>query len=274
MGRSCGNFREPRRDPAGGISLSGGVCKPMKQMNGFTLVELMIAMGVTMGLMAAVYVAVNSAQRHSSAIERKVTAQQDVKPALDLMVMEIGMASYNPNMTTGNWLLATDCTTVSGNQAYRGIQEATANALTVEMDVNENCTADNDPICMRNYTGNPNPNEVIRYNYDTANQYITRATSCGGGQPFLGDTAVSGTPRTVRVINSTAGTGNTAIPVFRYFNGAGTEIAAAGLPAGIPDIRRIDITLAVETEHVDPNTGQRRRLIYSTSVIPRNHAIN
>ena len=36
---------------------------------------------------------------------------------------------------------------------------------------------------------------------------------------------------------------------------------------------RIDITLAVETENVDSDTNQRRRLIYSTSVIPRNHAI-
>jgi prepilin-type N-terminal cleavage/methylation domain-containing protein len=242
----------------------------MKQMSGFTLVELMVAMGVTMGLLAAVYVAVNSAQRHSSAIERKVTAQQDAKPALDLMVMEIGMASYNPNMTTGNWLLAADCTTVSPNQAYRGIQEATTNALTVETDVNENCTDDNDPICMRNYAGNPNPNEVIRYNYDTANQYITRTVNCeGGAQPFLGDTAASGRPRTVRVINSTLG-----IPVFRYFNGTGTEIfPTTANQTPIPDIRRIDIVLAVETEDVDPNTGQRRRLIYSTSVIPRNHAI-
>ncbi len=240
----------------------------MKQRNGFTLVELMIAMGVTMGLLAAVYMAVNSAQRHSSAIERKVTAQQDAKPAIDLMAMEIGMASYNSNKTTGNWLVAADCTTVSTNQAYRGIQEATVNALTVEMDVNDNCTGDNDPICMRNYTGNPNPNEVIRYNYDTANQYITRETNCGGGQPFLGDTAASGTPRTVRVINGTLG-----FPVFRYYDGAGAEITAAGLPAGIPNIRRIDIVLALETEDVDPNTGQRRRLIYSTSVIPRNHAI-
>jgi hypothetical protein len=29
----------------------------------------------------------------------------------------------------------------------------------------------------------------------------------------------------------------------------------------------------VETENVDPNTNLRRKLIYSTSVIPRNHAI-
>jgi hypothetical protein len=82
-----------------------------------------------------------------------------------------------------------------------------------------------------------------------------------------------GNPRAVRVINNTAGTGNTAIPVFRYYDGTGTEIAATALPAGIPDIRRIDITLAVETEGVDPNTNLRRRLIYSTSVIPRNHGI-
>ncbi len=241
----------------------------MKQRNGFTLVELMVAVGVTMGLLAAVYMAVNSAQRHSSAIERKVTAQQDAKPALDLMVMEIGMASYNPNRASGNWLVAADCTTVSPNQANRGIQEATANALTAEMDINENCTADNDPICMRSYAGNPNPNEVIRYNYDTANEYITRSTSCGGGQPFLGDTAASGNPRTVRVINSTLG-----IPVFRYYDGTGTEIfPTTADQTPIPNIRRIDIVLALETENVDPNTGQRMRLIYSTSVIPRNHAI-
>jgi hypothetical protein len=50
------------------------------------------------------------------------------------------------------------------------------------------------------------------------------------------------------------------------------EILPGTNPALIPDIRRIDITLVVDTEFVDPNTNQRRRMIYSTSVIPRNHA--
>jgi prepilin-type N-terminal cleavage/methylation domain-containing protein len=251
---------------------------PMKDERGFTLVELTVAMGVTVILMGAVYMAVNSAQRHSSGIERKVTAQQDVKPALDLMAMEIGMASYNPNATRGNWLLASDCSTVSPNLDYKGIQEATANTLTVEMDINADCTVDNDPICMRNYTGNLNPNEVIRYNYDpddTANLYITRRVNCGPSDPFLGDTVASGHPRTVRVINNTAGTGNMPIPVFRYYDGTGAEIfPTTADQTSIPAIRRIAITLAVETENVDPNTNERRRLIYSTSVIPRNHAIN
>jgi prepilin-type N-terminal cleavage/methylation domain-containing protein len=233
---------------------------PMRDDRGFTLVELMIAMGVTMGLMVAVYLAINSAQRHSSAIERKVTAQQDVKPALDLMAMEIGMASYNPIFAANLWVNPTGaCIASSTSQNFRGIQEATINSIVVEMDINGS-GGDGDGMLG-------DSNEVIRYAYDTANLYITRETNCGGGQPFLGDTTASGNPRTVRVINDTLG-----IPIFRYFDGAGTDISA-GLPTGIPNIRRIDIVLAVETEQVDPNTGQRRRLIYSTSVIPRNHGI-
>lgn len=235
----------------------------MKEMKGFTLIELMIAMGVTVVLMAAVYMAVNSAQRHSSAIERKVTAQQDVKPALNLMAMEIGMVSYNPTLAANLWVNPTGaCPAASPNQSYRGIQEATTNSMVVEMDISGSSTGDGNGML-------DDPNEVIRYNYDTTNLYITRATNCGNGQPFLGDTAASGHPRTVLVINNTLG-----LPVFRYYDGTGTEIVSAGLPAGIPNIRRIDITLAVETENVDPNTNQRRRLIYSTSVIPRNHAIS
>jgi hypothetical protein len=224
---------------------------------------LMIAMAVTVGLMAAVYMAVNSAQRHSSGIERKVTAQQDVKPALDLMAMEIGMASYNPTAAPNAtlWVNPTgSCQAASSNPAvYRGIQEATINSIVVEMDIGPG--GDGDGMLA-------DSNEVIRYEYDTDDLYITRETNCGGGQPFLGDTAASGRPRTVKVINNTLG-----LPVFRYWDGTGTDISA-GLPASIPNIRRIDITLAVETENVDPNTNLPRRLIYSTSVIPRNHGIN
>jgi prepilin-type N-terminal cleavage/methylation domain-containing protein len=240
----------------------------MKEMKGFTLVELMVAMGVTVVLMAAVYMAVNAAQRNSSAIERKVTAQQDIKPALDLMAMEIGMASYNPTATPNAnlWVNPTgSCLAASSNPPnYRGIQEATTNSIVVEMDISGNSATPPDGDGMLG-----DENEVIRYNYDTDNQYITRETNCGGGQPFLGD--VPAKTRAVRVINDTLG-----LPVFRYYNGTGTEIfptTADQEPNRITHIRRIEIILAVETENVDPNSNQRRRLIYSTSVIPRNHAI-
>lgn len=237
----------------------------MKKDQGFTLVELMIAVGVSMFILAAVYVAVNSTQRHSAGIERKVTAQQDVKPALDLMAMEIGMVSYNPTFKAGLWVIPSGtCLGTAVNQNYRGIQEATANSIVVEMDIGP--SGDGDGMLG-------DDNEVIRYAYVAGNQYITREVSCkGGAQPFLGADPATTVVRTVKVINNTLG-----IPVFRYFNGAGSEIFVTnddtGLPVKIPDIRRIEIVLAVETEGIDPNTGQPKRMIYSTSVIPRNHAI-
>lgn len=247
----------------------------MKKENGFTLVETIVALFIGMLMLTAIYTVVNSAQRSSSGIERRVIAQQDARAVLELMAMEIRMASFNPNSTSGNWLQSDDCSTVSGNQNYLGIQEATATSITVEMDMNENCTDKDDPICMRNYTGNLNPNEVIRYNYDATatNLYITRSTNCGASQPFLGDTAANdalNNSKTVLVVNNTAGTGNTAIPVFRYYDGSGTEIAAP-VTTSIPDIRRIEITLVVDTASSDQVTGVRKRIIYSTSVIPRNH---
>jgi Tfp pilus assembly protein PilW len=233
----------------------------MMKHEGYTLIEMLISIFVGMVIIAAIYGAVVSSQRSTSNIERKVVAGQDARAALELMAVEIQMASYNPNYTPGMWIDPGSCTAASANQNYRGIQAATSSSMTVEADINDNGSV------IRSGAPNINPSEIITYTYDAENQYITRESGCGGAQPFLGDTVASGRPRTVRVINTAE------VPVFRYFNAQGAEIMAAGLPAGIPNIARIDITLWVETEHSDVNTGQRRRMIYSTNVIPRNHVI-
>jgi type II secretory pathway pseudopilin PulG len=229
----------------------------MRRSAGFTLIEVVVSIGVGMVIIAAIYGAVVSGQRSTVSIERKVVAGQDTRAVLDLMALEIQMASYNPTYATSIWVDAGSCTGVSANPNFRGLQAVTSSSITVEADINDNGTIG----------GSTNPNEIITYTYDAADQYITRSTNCGGGQPFLGDRPTSGHRRAVRVINSNA------VPVFRYFDAQGTEIAGAGLPAGIPNIARIDITLWVETEDVDVSSGQRRRMVYSTNVIPRNHVI-
>jgi prepilin-type N-terminal cleavage/methylation domain-containing protein len=233
----------------------------MKKSAGFTLVEVLVSIFVGLVIVAAIYAAVVSGQRSSANIERKVVAGQDARAALELMTIEIQMASYNPTNAgppDNIWMNPVSCTAASGNQNYRGIQAATDSSITIEADINENGG-------VKKESPNINPNEIITYTYDAANQYITRETSCGGAQPFLGDTVASGHPRSVRVINTAA------VPVFQYFDAQGVQIPAAGLPAGIPNIARIDITLWVETEDVDASSGQRRRMVYSTTVIPRNH---
>lgn len=243
-----------------------------RKAEGFTLMEIIFALFVGALLMSAIYITMISGQKSSAGVERKVAAQQDARAALGIMAMEIGMASFNPNFVTGIWrnppTISSPCTGVSSNQGWKGIQEATPTSLTVEMDIGESGSVGD------------NSNEIIRYAYDTANQLITRNTNCGGGQPFLGANPATAAPgtRTVRVVNNTLGINNGAgtPAIFRYYNALNpaTELYPGTNPTQIPDIRRIDITLAVETDEIDPSTQQRRQMIYSTSVILRNHAIN
>ncbi|MFB3925267.1 MAG: PilW family protein [Syntrophales bacterium] len=223
--------------------------------SGYTLAEVIVALAIGVMLLGAIYSAVVTGQRSSVAIERKIAAHQDARACLEIMSMEIQMASFNPNFASGIWKDPSNCASASSTQSNKGIQEATDTAVTVEMDLNEN-----------SIVGSGDANEIIRYAYNSTDQYITRATNCGSAQPFLGDDpAATDRPRTVRVVNGAD------TPVFRYYNGSGALLSP---PVDIPSIRRIEITLVVETEDIDPNMGQRRRMIYTTSVIPRNHAIS
>jgi prepilin-type N-terminal cleavage/methylation domain-containing protein len=248
----------------------------MKRENGFTLIEILFAIFIGLILMGAAYVAMTSGQQTSAGVERKVSAQQDMRAALQVMGLELSMGSYNPNYINGLWqalpAMGGNCA-VSANQGYRGIQLADGNSILVEMDVGES-----------DLVGDQQ-GEMVLYTYDPVNQYISRETiNCigagphrgpGADQPFLGSSGAPGQPRGVRVING--GPGGLGIPVFRYFDAVGdpaTELNPGGNPAVIPQIRRIHITLAVQTDEVDPSTRQPRRMIYSTSVFVRNHAIN
>jgi type II secretory pathway pseudopilin PulG len=248
----------------------------MNDARGFTLVEIAISIAVSLIMIFAIGMAIESASRSSGGIERKVTAQQDVRGALEIMSLEVKMASYNPSFAViwrsdgtvpdGN---NNFCITQSANQAYKGKQEAAANSITVEMDISDGAGGDGQGALTEN-------NEIIRYNFvQTGNdRYITRSTNCGAAQPFLGDIIASGRPRTVRVINADA---DVLVPVFRYFDGQGVELlfaAGAGrlcMPGCSADIRMIEITLAIETDEIDPSTGQTRRMIYKTRETLRNN---
>lgn len=254
----------------------------MRRRTGFTLVEVLFAIFIGLILMGVAYVAMNSGQRASAGMERKVAAQQDVRGAMQTIGLELSMASYNPNYLTGIWHdlppigNTVQCTPL-GNQTYKGIREATPNSITVEMDLGES-----------NFAGDER-GEIIRYVYDTARQFVSRETAnCGNSRgtgaalPFLGMSPASHKPRTVRVINNNLEApprnivnGRNEVAVFRYYDGRNpaNELYPHLNGDQIPDIRRIDITLAVETDEVDPNSHVRRQMTYSTSVFVRNHAL-
>ncbi|MGO9951192.1 MAG: PilW family protein [Dissulfurispiraceae bacterium] len=223
---------------------------------GFTFVELLLAMVIGTIVMGGIYAATLGGHIASTGIEQKISVQEEVRAAIDVMAMEISMASYNPTMTTANIWTSPACGGAgTGTIAYRGIQAATPNSITIEMDTNGNGLIGD-------------PNEIVTYTYDTVNERITRSANCPATPPsFIGDLATaSNVQRNVKVINNQLG-----INVFTYYDSTGTDITA-NLPAAIPNIRRIEMTLAVVATNPDIQ-GQTRQMIHSTSVIPRNHAI-
>lgn len=239
--------------------------------NGFTLVELMIYIGVSAIIMAAVYAAVVMAQRSSSSVGRKIITQQDARLVLDMMAMDIRNASYNRWHARGIWLDTGGNLLATDNGLY-GIQDANQNKILVEMDLNE------DKII-----GYPGNNEAIYYKYNGVDTITRQSNFAGGDQVFFGGVG-SGT----LVHNAQAG-----VPLFQYFGSAGannpfvTDPAnpaasnpATPLPANQllnaainQQIRVIRITIVADTEANDSLTNAPKRMIYTTDVVVRNHAV-
>lgn len=239
--------------------------KTIASKGGFTLAETVVALAVGMLILLAIYSAVNMAQRSTTGIERKVVAQQDARVALGIMALELRMASYKSSLDNAIWVDPDTCT--PDTPAARGIRNATANSITIEMDAD-----DSESI------GNAE-HEIIAYQYlsGSTDQRITRETircphdpTSSSPQSLLGAAESEAASRTVRVINGTQN-----VPVFRYFDGAGAELfPTAGDQSRVPNIRQITITLVVETADIDPATNQKRKLIYGTTVTPKNHGIS
>ena len=232
-----------------------------KAQRGFSLAETLVALVVGMIMLLAIYSVVNMAQKSATGIEKKVVAQQDVRLAIEIMALEIRMASYNSFADNSIWVNPSTCT--ADSPISRGIRDATANSITIEMDI------DNSSVI-----GDAG-NEIITYNYLSGgtNLRITRETiSCpgptaSGAQPFLGSSESDLSSTGVRVINGTLN-----LPLFRYYDGTETEIFPTTADQSmLPNIRRIGITIAVETVDKD---NEKRTLIYGTSVIPKNHGIS
>jgi prepilin-type N-terminal cleavage/methylation domain-containing protein len=219
---------------------------------GFSLVELIVAIAIGLIIMFAIYAASEMGRHSSTFVERKVVTQQDVRSALDLMSKEISMVSFNPmqKRAIDKIWKASDCNG-EGSQSYKGLQIAKADEILIEMDISGNGLIGE-------------KNEIIHYKYDKANNVIQRSTSCGNFEPFLG-----GSNAETNVINFTSG-----IKLFRYYNKAGTELDLDSDQTKIPDVRRVEITIAAESANIDLMTKKKREMIYSTSTIVRNHVLS
>lgn len=252
----------------------------MKNKSGFTLIELIISLMVGMIILVAIYAAMEMAQKTSANTGRKVLTQGDTRAVLDLMSNEIQMASSydfaSPLALKNPWRSYNRASFTcgvngSGVVSQRGIQYADQNSIVIEMDLKN-------PVQFNYLIGGVgDTNEIIYYVYNGADT-ISRGVGCSGSpgstpEAILGGLA-AGVGTGTNVANNSV---IPPIPVFQYFDWTNTPITNANLVASpaifIPLIRRIQITIVADTESVDVNTRQPKRMVYQTSVVVRNHAL-
>ena len=125
-----------------------------RNLEGFTLVELMVSMGIGMVILAAVTTTFMSQTRIYNAQEQINEMQQNARGAIDIIAREVKMAGYNPNEVS-----------------FLGITYSTTQ-LMIQADL------DSTPGIDVSIT----PNERITYAYDAGNDRITRAVGSGSAQ--------------------------------------------------------------------------------------------
>jgi type IV pilus assembly protein PilW len=79
---------------------------------GFTLVELMVSMAISLAVLAAIAGTFTVQTRQNSAEEQLGQMQQNVRGALDLMIREIQMAGYKPAGGTFSGIYTSTSTTL------------------------------------------------------------------------------------------------------------------------------------------------------------------
>lgn len=110
---------------------------------GFTLVELLVAMALGSIVMAAIYAIFIKSNRSYVIQDQVVSAQQNVRAAMEVMVHEVRMAGYIPeaNKSGADNIPADVAAGVGSAGAWRDgtdeqIEEAAATAITFEADLN------------------------------------------------------------------------------------------------------------------------------------------
>ena len=126
-------------------------CGRLRNVTGFTLTELMVAMSIGMGVLAAVTTTFMAQARYYNAQEQINAMQQNARAALDVITRELKMAGYRPNGGT-----------------FDGVTYSTSQ-LMIQADLDSNGAISNSSTA----------NEQITYAYDGTNNQITRKKGTG-----------------------------------------------------------------------------------------------
>jgi len=185
--------------------------------SGFTLVEVLIAMTISLVVITALYSAFTLQYKHINVQEQVAEMQQSARVAMDRMIKDIRMAGYNP--------------TRASTSPSIGIINAAADSIQFTLDVTNAAG-----------TGIPEGDTL------DMNENITFGIYSAGDIQRLGrkGTADGNYQTMAEHIQSV---------LFTYYDRNGNILAAPVITPS--QIRRIKITLTVRTSKQDPGFGYR-----------------
>lgn len=183
----------------------------MKKQNGFTLVELMVAMVIMAAVLAGVYMTYFSQQKSYMNQEQVAVMQQNLRAAMTIMERDLRLAGYH---NRNNW--------PAPPAAKPGFLTANNDSFSIEMDIDENGAI-------------AGPDEIITYSW--ANGTIFRERNDGAGAlPLVNN---------IDALDIVYGSGVSAV-----MNGGGTDVPLAG-PTNVSQIVSVQITILARSTQID-----------------------
>jgi len=199
----------------------------MTDNKGFTLIELMIVLAITSGVIAGTYWTFASQNRAYGMQEEVARMQQNLRTAMYIMGREIRMAGYDPTEDAGATILT-----------------ANANSITFTMDDNIDGTLDAD------LDGAFDNSEGITYSL-----YDYPATVPDGDMDIGRDPDGNGVPGSGVATNQPLAENIDALD-FVYLDGSNPPVVlnpgGGNVPAAnLPNIRAVQITIVARADRID-----------------------
>jgi prepilin-type N-terminal cleavage/methylation domain-containing protein len=250
----------------------------MPRQQGFTLIELMVALGIFLLICGAAFTLLGSSQQHAQTESQVLTSFQEARLALDQIVRDVNDSGYPPPTFAGTDPTIYTSTPFAWSPGYAltPCQIGTGGGGTcTTATAGDSSPGDFDLIIETNPNPLTNPKvQWIRYQLQGTTLSRAMVDKAAGGDP---DAATSGSlaPFVQNVINNSSAAqiaqyqavypgmfpGAVPVPIFSYTcdsGGAPLACPSAG-PGNSPvNIREVTVTLIVAAPTPDATTGRPR----------------
>ncbi len=211
----------------------------MGKQNGFTLVELLVAMAISSIIMGAILVTYQTQAKTHMTQQETVDMHQNARAAMDLMVREIRTAGLDPSRNAGAGIVAATSTYLHFTRDFDGGQSD-------GIDNDQDGSTDENDEWYDGIIGAPGSNEEIEYQvlYNATLKKMVlgrQANLAGGFAPVAAN---------IEVLN------------FVYLDSDGNVIGTPVTASNLPNIRSIQVTLIARSDDAVQTHKTTDRTVY------------